>query len=149
MKSILQKDNGICFLCAYLHGDTHEQFTHCHHAVAGTANRKLSERFGLKYYLCPMHHEFGTEAVHRNKELYILLIKAAELVFIKKYSFEEWMRIFQKNFLEPEELDIKGRNTAIEALYRLEELHGQWEHSEDKEQGFEATPDPIEEELPF
>lgn len=140
MKSILQKNKRICFLCVYLHGDDHEQFTHCHHAVHGTANRKLSERYGLKYYLCPMHHEFSPEAVHRNKDIDTLLIKAAEIVFITKHGADKWMEIFEKNWLSDSEKRIKAIDAAeaVRILTKPEEAAA-----------FELIDDQIPDDLPF
>ena len=58
--------------------------------IFGTANRRLSERYGLKVYLCPDHHRTGTMAVHRNAEVAEILIKAAQIAFMKKYSFDQF-----------------------------------------------------------
>lgn len=146
-EGILQKDNGVCFLCA-LAGDRHEQFTHCHHVIYGTAGRKLSEKYGLKLYLCPDHHEFGKEAVHKNRATRTLLEKIAQVVFISSYGQETWMRVFGRNYLEPEELRLKAEDafSAAAALKTLPEgsggkpavidgVHGSG--------GFEATKDTI------
>lgn len=140
MKSILQTNNQICFLCSMLHGNDHEQFTHCHHVVFGTAGRKLSERYGLKLYLCPKHHEFSKEAVHRNKDINLMLRKTAEIVFITKNSYEEWMKIFGKNYLEEDELKIRAESAmaAVKALTKPEEAAV-----------FEVIDDPIPYGLPF
>ena len=122
------------------HNDDHEQFTHCHHVVFGTAERKLSERHGLKIYLCPDHHEFSEEAVHRNKDINLMLRKAAEIVFITKNSYEEWMKIFGKNYLEEDELKIRADSAtaAVKALTKPKEAAV-----------FEITDDPIPYGLPF
>ena len=134
MKSILQDDDGICFLCR-LKGDDHEQFTHEHHVIYGTAGRKLSEKYGLKLYLCPDHHEFGKEAVHKNKETRILLEKCAQLVFINQYGQEFWMQIFGRNYLEPEEMKLKAKD-AFEAAVALSGGSG-------RKGGFRVTKDQI------
>ena len=55
---------------------------------------------GLKVYLCDGHHEHSSEAVHQNKRMDLLLKEDAERVFIKKYSYEKWMEVFGKNYLE-------------------------------------------------
>ncbi len=134
MKSILQEDNGVCFLCS-LAGDDHEQYTHEHHVIYGTSGRKLSEKYGLKLYLCPQHHEFGKEAVHKNKGTRILLEKIAQLVFINQYGPELWMQIFGKNYLEPEEKELKAKD-AFSAEAALTKGSGQ-------EGGFCVIDDPI------
>lgn len=134
MKSILQEDNGVCFLCS-LAGDDHEQYTHEHHVIYGTSGRKLSEKYGLKVYLCPRHHEFGKEAVHKNKGTRILLEKIAQLVFINQYGPELWMQIFGKNYLEPEEKELKAKD-AFAAAAALTK-------GSDQEGGFCVIDDPI------
>ena len=134
MKSILQEDNGVCFLCS-LAGDDHEQYTQEHHVIYGTSGRKLSEKYGLKLYLCPRHHEFGKEAVHKNKETRILLEKIAQLVFITQYGPELWMQIFGKNYLEPEEKELKLKD-AFSAAASLTK-------GSDQEGGFCVIDDPI------
>ena len=134
MKSILQEDNGVCFLCS-LAGDDHEQYTHEHHVIYGTSGRKLSEKYGLKIYLCPRHHEFGKEAAHKNKGTRILLEKIAQLVFINQYGPDLWMQIFGKNYLEPEEKELKAKDaySAAAALTK----------GSDQEGGFCVIDDPI------
>ena len=69
MKSILHnKQDGTCYLCMLLHDDHGRKQTQEHHVFYGTANRKISEKYGLKAYLCLEHHTYdgGSEAVHRN-----------------------------------------------------------------------------------
>lgn len=60
-KSIMQdKCGGECYLCNLLLGiDTPAACREEHHVMHGTANRKLSEHYGLKVYLCPYHHRNG------------------------------------------------------------------------------------------
>jgi hypothetical protein len=70
-----------------------------HHAVMGTANRKISEHYGLKVYLCPGHHRLGPAAVHRNLETRRFLERKAQEAFEKKYSHEKWMAEIGRNFL--------------------------------------------------
>ncbi len=140
MRSILQSEKRVCFLCRVLHGDDHEQPTHCHHVMYGIADRKLSEQYGLKVYLCPKHHEFSEEAVHRNKDINLMLRKAAQVVFITKNGNEKWKRLFNRNFLDDEELAIRADN-AFEAVGAL---------TKPKEAGaFEITDDPIGADMPF
>ena len=54
-KSIIQKKKE-CIICNSLNAEEH-------HVFFGTANRKLSEKYGLKVYLCAEHHR-GTRGVH-------------------------------------------------------------------------------------
>lgn len=60
MKSIMHdKKEGTCYLCKRLCGDYYRKTTQEHHAIFGTAGRRLSERYGLKVYLCMEHHTTG------------------------------------------------------------------------------------------
>lgn len=102
MKSIMQKKDGTCYLCRRLHGDTAPKATQCHHVVFGTANRKLSEKYGLKVYLCLYHHEYGPEAIHNNAELANRLKAEAQEAFERTHTREQWMEIFGKNYREDE-----------------------------------------------
>lgn len=62
-------------------------------------NRKLSERCGLKVYLCLEHHTQGPEAVHNNIRHRLLVQRKAQEAFEAKYSHEKWMDIFGRNFI--------------------------------------------------
>ncbi len=100
-KSIMHsKRDGTCYLCMLLNDD-HETRTGLqeHHAMPGTANRRLSERYGLKVYLCLQHHTAGGQAVHNNTAHKRLLQKKAQEAFEKKYSHGLWMQKFGTNFL--------------------------------------------------
>lgn len=93
MKSIMQENKKICYLCDGI-------ATEEHHCLHGTANRKLSEKYGLKVYLCHRCHRTGEYAVHRNRETDLRLIRTAQKIFeIQVGSREEFIRIFGKNYL--------------------------------------------------
>ncbi len=68
----------------------------------GTSNRRLSEKYGLKVYLCIEHHlhDGGPYAVHRNKDIRDMLDKAAQKAFEQKYPTLSFRDIFGKNFLD-------------------------------------------------
>lgn len=58
-----------------------------HHIMHGTANRKVSERYGLKVYLCIPHHRTGDNAVHRCRDMDLYLIRKGQqdvLLYIKE-----------------------------------------------------------------
>lgn len=99
-KSIMQKKDGTCYLCRKLYNGDWIQETEEHHVMFGTADRKLSEHYGLKVYLCLAHHRNSDEAVHKNNYNDKLLKMDAERIFIKHYSKEKWMEVFGKNYLE-------------------------------------------------
>ena len=100
-KSIMHsKDSGTCYLCMALNGDFQKRTDlQEHHAIYGTANRKLSERYGLKVYLCLQHHTAGPMAVHNNAGLQRQLQKDAQEAFEKRYSHQKWMEVFGRNFI--------------------------------------------------
>lgn len=99
-KSILQdKDDHRCYLCMLQGSYQYYPIVHEHHIFGGTANRRLSEEYGLKVNLCPEHHEFSEEAVHVNAKNSLLLKQAAQEAFEREHTREEFMRIFGKNYL--------------------------------------------------
>ncbi len=101
-KSIMHnKQDGTCFLCMYLHDDySRKTGLEEHHVMEGTANKKLSEHYGLKVYLDPEHHRLSRkESPHQNAEISDLLHRLAQKAFEKKYSYEEWMRVFGRNYI--------------------------------------------------
>ena len=100
-KSIMHdKSDGTCYLCMRLNGD-HGRRTGLqeHHALPGTANRRLSEKYGLKVYLCLQHHTAGPEAVHTNAANRMLVAREAQRAFEKRGSHERWMEIFGRNYI--------------------------------------------------
>ena len=98
-KSILQQDDEYCFLCERRAGERY-QAMHWHHVFYDTANRKMSEKYGLTVRLCSYAcHEYGPYAVHKNKEIDTWLKKTAQEAFEKTHSREEFMQIFGKNYL--------------------------------------------------
>lgn len=92
MKSIIQKEKR-CIVC-------HNPNTEEHHIFFGTANRKLSEKYGLKVYLCSKHHT-GTRGVHgkNGKELDTYLKQLAQSRFEEKESREKFRQIFGISYL--------------------------------------------------
>lgn len=100
MRSILHdKREGTCYLCKKLNDDYDRRTTQEHHVLFGTANRRLSEKYGLKVYLCLPHHTAGRMSVHQNHELARLLQQDAQEAFEKTHTREEWMAIFGRNYL--------------------------------------------------
>ena len=93
MKSVIQK-NKECYVC----GTTYN--LHSHHIYFGNPWRKLSERYGMKVYLCWLHHE-GAYGVHGKygHELDIKLKKKGQEVFERYYSDLNFKDIFGKNYL--------------------------------------------------
>ena len=51
-----------CYICGTTHNlENHHLFL--------SANRKVSEKYGLTVWLCHYHHQDHKEGVHHNKEL--------------------------------------------------------------------------------
>lgn len=100
-KSIMQdKEDGQCYLCRILHGDySIKPVREEHHVIGGTANRRLSEKYGLKVYLDPDHHQYGPEAVHRSAKTAEILHKEAQKAFERTYPDLDFREIFGRNYL--------------------------------------------------
>ena len=93
MKSVLQHYKE-CFVCKTTY-DLHE-----HHVLYGTANRKRSEQYGLKVWLCSRHHNMSNEAVHFNKALDNKIKGFAQEYFENNIgSREDFRAIFGKSYL--------------------------------------------------
>ena len=125
MKSILHdKKDRTCFLCMLLHGDdSYKEVLHEHHVIFGLANRRLSERHGLKVYLCLQHHEIGPEAIHRNAEISDMVQAYAQRAFEKKWPEKNFYSIFGRNYIleaeVEEEMEENVENTGSVAGFTL------------------------------
>lgn len=76
-----------------------------HHIMAGTANRKLSEAYGLWVWLTHDAHT-GPDGAQYNRQLDLILKRDAQRAFTAIYGRQMWMRLFRKNYLDdggPEE----------------------------------------------
>ena len=104
MKSIIQ-DTKECYICrieAIIRGYTGElsdQGLHNHHIFFGTANKPISERLGLKVYLCLGHHEDHKRGVHHNRKLNLMLREMAQRKFEESHTHEEFVNEFGENWL--------------------------------------------------
>lgn len=74
MQSVVVDDTEHCVVCG-------SPYIHIHHVFFGTANRKISDKFGYVIPLCQMHHTAQTHGIHFNKDLDI-----------------QWKRICQQHF---------------------------------------------------
>ena len=100
MKSIMQKErreDGICYLCKK-NGDIIPKVVQEHHVCFGTANRRLSEKYGLKVFLCLAHHEEGPEAVHKNHTNARILQRDAQEAFEQHFQNLDFLKIFGRNY---------------------------------------------------
>lgn len=95
MKTIMNTIKGMCYICGSI-GPTEE-----HHIFPGTPNRKNSEKYGLKVYLCPECHRTGKKAVHNCKKTMDKIKQDGQRTFEDVHGTrEEFMKIFGKNWLE-------------------------------------------------
>lgn len=95
MDSILQSKRE-CYVTKDTNG------LHVHHVFYGTANRKLSEKYGLKVWLRYDWHNGSNYGVHNgNTILDEKLKKAAQEKAMEVYGWtkEDFIHIFGKNYL--------------------------------------------------
>ena len=69
-----------------------------HHVMAGTANRKLSERYGIWIWVCHDDH-VGIDGVQYDKQRNWDLKKQAQIAFEERYGHELWIKTFMKNYI--------------------------------------------------
>lgn len=70
-----------------------------HHVIYGNSNRKQSEKYGLKVWLCHEHHT-GNTGVHFNKPLDMYLKKLAQKHFEANYGdTDDFRKAFGKSYL--------------------------------------------------
>lgn len=122
MRSILHsKEKKTCYLCVMLHGDDREHTVlHEHHCIFGHGRRGLSEKYGLKVYLCLEHHLTGEQAVHRNAETALLLKQEAQKKFMEHFPDLDFREVFGKNYItDPQK--VKGEQTEKCGFYRIED----------------------------
>lgn len=91
MDSIMQ-DEKFCYVCGS------RMNLQCHHIFGGTANRRKSEQYGLKVWLCFEHH-LGRDGVHYNKALMEHMHKVGQEAFEKTHTREQFRQEFGKSYL--------------------------------------------------
>ena len=89
--SIMQTDER-CYIC----GSCRD--LELHHVMSGTANRKLSTRYGLVVFLFRDHHT-GRIGVHSDYIMKERLEKDAQRAFEALHGRKLWMQTFRKNYL--------------------------------------------------
>jgi len=100
MKSIMHdKRDGTCYLCMAAGDFSRQMCLEEHHCIHGTANRQLSERWGLKVYLCPAHHRrLHNNEDGRKDDIYVML--AAQAAFKSRYPDKDFKSIFGRNIID-------------------------------------------------
>lgn len=92
-KSIIVDSMDNCFVCG-------SPYVEIHHIMYGTANRKLSDRYGLVVPLCQEHHR-GSTGVHFKRDLDLHLKKLAQEKFDALYGQNtSFMAVFGKNYID-------------------------------------------------
>lgn len=92
------KSSGTCYLCELAGDYSVKSDLHEHH-VFGGPNRKRSEEYGLKVYLCPQCHLYGRHAAHKNKNTALLLHMHGQRAFEQKHTREEFVEIFGRRYI--------------------------------------------------
>jgi hypothetical protein len=91
-KSVIFDDMEHCFVCG-------QPYPQHHHIFGGTANRKVSDRYGYIAPLCREHHT-GNAGVHFNKPLDLHLKKLAQKHFEGEFGARnEFIKVFGKSYL--------------------------------------------------
>lgn len=90
-KSIMQGDTDYCYICG-------RYGTEIHHVFFGTANRKLSDKYGLVVGLCYNHHR-GNKGIHQNRELDLMLKRKGQERFTEVYAESDFLAVFGRNYL--------------------------------------------------
>ena len=100
MKSVIQKKKE-CFLCGCCTPTGFYDGLEDHHVFFGTSNRKKSEKYGLKVWLCgETCHRNGRKAVHRNRETDLFIKTQAQTVYEEMYgSRADFIREFGRSYL--------------------------------------------------
>lgn len=95
-KSIIQPNKDKCYIC----GQNGGYWGLDEHHVFSGANRKKSEQYGLKVYLC--HDQCHLNGVHRKAELNRWLRDNVQRKAMKHYGWtvDDFRRIFGKNYLK-------------------------------------------------
>ena len=93
MDSIIQKER-----CCYVCGS--RGLLHSHHVFMGS-KRQLSEKYGLKIWLCPSDHNMSDKGIHFNPPLDARVKKMAQEKAMDHYGWskEDFIKIFRRNYL--------------------------------------------------
>lgn len=92
-KSIIVDRMDNCFVCG-------SPYVEVHHIMYGTANRKLSDKYGLIVPLCQEHHR-GQTGVHFKRSLDLHLKKLAQEKFNAVYGANKsFLEVFGKNYID-------------------------------------------------
>lgn len=92
LKSIMYDDLEHCCICG-------RPYPQIHHCYFGTANRKISDKYGFIIPLCQEHHT-GDSGVHQYRELDLTFKRMGQEIFEDEIgSRDEFRRLFGKSYL--------------------------------------------------
>ena len=93
-KSIIQ-DTKECYICG---SQRWLEEHHCFHA----SNRKISEKYGLKVWLCHYCHNEPPNGIHQNKKNREALQDKVQRIAMEHYGWdvEDFRKIFGRNYLK-------------------------------------------------
>ena len=92
-KSILQNDKE-CYLCRKRNNLRTTRGLEEHHILFGRGRRELSERYGLKVWLCHNHHNEPPLGVHFDPAARRVLEQAAQFAFDELHGPGSFARAF-------------------------------------------------------
>nr|DAN24878.1 MAG TPA: Protein of unknown function (DUF968) [Caudoviricetes sp.] len=95
-KSILQSERE-CYLCRKWYNLHTTRGLEEHHIVFGRGRRELSERYGLKVWLCHNHHNEPPLGVHFDPQARRALEQAAQEAFDDLHGPGSYARVFGEN----------------------------------------------------
>lgn len=99
MRSVIQSEK-YCFLCGFAIPFGCYDGLESHHIFFGS-NRKKSEKYGLKVWLCgETCHRNGKKAVHKNRETDLYLKRIGQEAFESCYGDRaDFIREFGKSYI--------------------------------------------------
>ena len=97
MKSIIQEEKTRCYICGK--NANADYFGLDEHHVFFGYNRKKSEKYGLKVYLC--HNSCHLYGVHKYADLNRKVQREVQVKAMKHYGWDmdTWRSIFGRNYL--------------------------------------------------
>lgn len=99
-KSIIQTDRSHCYMCGR-HANYGFFGLEEHHVYGGYGIRKISEKYGLKVYICHYCHNEPPNGVHQNRKNRLALQAKVQQIAMDYYgwSIEDFINIIGKNYL--------------------------------------------------
>ena len=92
MKSIIQSEKECLFTKSTIGLEEHH--------IYGGANRKLSERYGLKVWLTHDFHNERPYGAHHNRGTDLYLKRLGQKAFMARYPELDFVKIFGRNYLD-------------------------------------------------